>query len=124
MSDEDLSKKLAEYQAIAAQNQNVDISALMINALEKEQENKLSTKQKALGYFISIGFPPFGLIFAVKFYFSGTSDGKKAALYCVLLTVFTIIVTTMLLNILVSSSGQSIDQFKQAPAELNSLLQY
>lgn len=121
MSDQDLAKQLQAYKEVAATNKNVDITALMLNALEKEQANKLPAKQKRIAYFVSLAFPPFGLIYAIKFYFSGAEDGKKAALYCALLTIFVIVITTIFLNVIVSSSGTSVEQLQQAPAQLRSL---
>jgi hypothetical protein len=124
MSDIELAKQLEQLRAEAAGDKKVDISTLMLNALEKERENRLPTRQKNMAYFISITFPPFGLIYAIKFYFSGASDGKRTALYCVLLTIFVIVLTTFVFNIILSSSGTSLEQIQKIkPSDIQGLLQ-
>ncbi|GAC1412317.1 MAG: hypothetical protein NVSMB66_1010 [Candidatus Doudnabacteria bacterium] len=124
MSDADLVKELEQLKAAKAENKEVDISALMLSALEKEQENKVPTPQKLRAYFISLAFPPFGLIYAVRFYFSGSSDGKKTALYCVLLTIFVIALTTFFFNLILSSGNTSVQQIQTIkPADIRNLYQ-
>ncbi len=123
MSDKDLAKELEILKAAGSVNKNIDISALMMNALERQQENKIPASKRRIAYLVSLAFPPFGLIFAVRYFFSEYSDGKKVALVCAVLTLFVITFTTIVFNIIISSSGQSIEQLQQAPAELRSLLE-
>ncbi|MDB4940038.1 MAG: hypothetical protein JWO40_463 [Candidatus Doudnabacteria bacterium] len=124
MSDEALAKELQQYKEIAAVNKNVDISALMLNALEKEQENRLTTRQKTVAYFVTVTFAPFGLIYAVKFYFSGASDGKKTALYIVIITFAVIGIISLMFNAIISTSGTSVQQIQTIkPDDIRSLLQ-
>ncbi len=124
MEDQDLQKKLEAYQELAKQNPNIDVGALMAGALEHQQESNLPTKKKITAYFVSIAFPPFGLIYAIRFYFSGATDGKKAALYCVLLTALTIVVTMMIFNAILSAGGSSVQQLQQInPSDIQSLIQ-
>lgn len=117
-------KEIEQLKLAKAENKQVDISALMLSALEREQENKLPTGQKIRAYFISLAFPPFGLIYAVKFYFSPSSDGKKAALYCVLLTIFAIVITMFFFNLILSAGGTSVQQIQTIkPSDIQGLYQ-
>ena len=52
-SDEELAKKIADYQAAAKNNPNVDVGMLMLNALQTQKQNMVSTKAKRWAYLIS-----------------------------------------------------------------------
>lgn len=124
MGDQDLQKKLDMYKAMAAADPNIDVSKLMADALEADQENNLTSKEKIRAYMISLILPPFGLIYAIKFYFSGKSDGKKAALFCALLTIFTIFISTVLLNAILSAGNTNVQQLQQInPNQIQGLFQ-
>jgi hypothetical protein len=76
MSDQKLEEIVSEY-AELAKDKNIDVAALMANALQQEDTNKLSGKAKKWGYLVSLGVPPFGLGFAAWFFFSDKCDGKR-----------------------------------------------
>ncbi len=119
-----LAEEFARYQELAKNNKNIDVAALMMNAIESQKANQTSTRQKRWAYLISVGLPPFGLIFAAKFYFSGKDDGKSAALVCVILTVISLIIAFLIGLFMFSSSGTSIQQLQQVNVDdLKQLLQ-
>ncbi len=125
MSDEkELENKFQEYQQMAKGDKSVDAAALMMKAMETQAANRISGKQKKWGYLISIALPPIGLIFALKFYFSGKSDGKRAALICVILTTAVLLFLWLIISLLVSSSGLNMNQIQQIhPQDIRDLLQ-
>jgi len=113
MSDKDLEKKIETYQELGKENPNVDVSMLMMNALQNESSSKSSSKSFRWPYLISIGLPPFGLIFAIKYYFSDDENDKQAAKICLLLTIISVIVVYISTKIIFSSSGTNLQQIEQ-----------
>lgn len=123
MSDQKLDEIVTEY-ADLAKDKNIDVAALMMNALKQADENRLSSKTKRWAYLISLGIPPLGLGFALWFYFSDKSDGKSAAIACVLLTVFSIIGSIIFIDMFFSGSGTSVEQIQQIkPTDIYELTQ-
>lgn len=112
MSDEKLESLVNEY-ADLAKNDKIDTTALLMNALEQEDQNKISTKTKRWAYLISIGVPPVGLAFALYFYFSDKSDGKSTAIACVILTAVSGLITIIIFKSILSGSGVSTQQLEQ-----------
>jgi hypothetical protein len=49
-------------------------------------------------YLISLALPPFGLIFAYKFYKSETKDGLDNAMICVVLTCVSLVLYGLIVN--------------------------
>src|SRR3989344_3654009 len=86
MNEDKLAKELEVYKELASKDKKIDVASLVINALQKQEANLLSTGEKRWAYLISLGLPPFGLIFAAKFYYSGKDDGHTAAWICIALT--------------------------------------
>ena len=123
MSDAELLKKLEEYKALAKENKNIDVGTLMLSAMEQQQRNLLSVRLKRWAYLISLAFPPFGLFFAIYFYNSGKEDAKHAALVCVILTVFVVVLLVILFKVFLSTAGVDVNQLQQAPTQLRQLLQ-
>lgn len=124
MSDEKLEEIVTEYAALAKEDKNIDASALLINALEQQNQNKLSPSIKRWAYLISIGLPPLGLLFAFWFYFSGKDDGKSAGIACLILTVISGIISILLIKAIFSGSGTSPEQIQQInPADIYQLTQ-
>ena len=121
--EEELEKKLEEYRALHAENKQVDLAALAMFELEK-QGDFLPSGLKMRAYIISFLFPPFGLIFAVKFYLSSQSDAKRAAYICIGLTAASIIFGLIILRLIFSSVGSSnLEQIEQInPQDLQDLL--
>jgi len=124
MSETDLEKKVADYVTVSKENKNVDVAALMLSALQSEDQNLLPAKTKNWAYLISIGAPPLGLLFAVWFYFGDKSDGKRAALVCVILTVVSGGLFLLMMKIFFASTGSSVSQIQQIkPADVMQLSQ-
>ena len=124
LNDKILSEKLSELQALSKENKNIDVASLMIKALEDHRANQISPTQKRWAYLISLFAPPFGLLFALKFYFGDEDDAKHMAWICVGLTVLSIIATIIFLQVAFSSAGTSVQQIEQIkPSDINQLLQ-
>ncbi len=124
MNEQKLEEQFKQYQELAKGDKNIDVAKLMLTALQTQNANLISTKQKRWAYLISLGVPPFGLIFAIKFYLSGKDDGKQAAIICVALTIFSILIFWLIARSLISSSGVSLDQIQQIkPNDIQQLLQ-
>ena len=124
MSEEDLSKKIETYQRLGQENPNVDVNLLMVNALQAENQKHAANKSYKWPYLISLGLPPLGLIFALKYYFGSDEDEKQPALICVLLTIFSLVLLFAFGKILFSGSGASVQQIEQIkPQDIQQILQ-
>ncbi|MBI3231701.1 MAG: hypothetical protein HYZ51_01310 [Candidatus Doudnabacteria bacterium] len=113
MSDEDLSKKLETYQGIAKENPSVNVNMLMMNALEQENQKLKTSKSHKWAYMVSIGLPPFGLLFALKYYLSGDKEEQTAGNICVALTAVAVLMFYIFSKALFSGSGASIEQIQK-----------
>ena len=113
MSDKDLEQKIETYSELGKENPNVDVNLLMMNALQNERGNKASFKSYRMAYIISLGLPPFGLLYAVKYYFSDDENDKQAAKICILLTIISVIVFFAFSKLIFSNSGISLQQIQQ-----------
>lgn len=124
MSEESLEKEIAEYQKLAANDKKIDIASLTMSALQSHQSNHLPEKQKRWAYLISLVVPPFGLLFAIKFFLTDKDDAKQAAVICIVLTVISITLTVLFMKALLSGSGTSLEQIQQInPEDYQDLLQ-
>jgi hypothetical protein len=123
--DKKLEQTFKEYQDVAKENPNVDMAALMINSLQNQNQNLVSSKAKHWAYIISIGLPPFGLLFAAKYYFlDNRDDAKSVGNICVILTLISVAAFYLLGKMLFSSSGTSIEQIQQIkPSDIQQLYQ-
>ncbi len=123
-SDKKLETQINEYQALAKENPNVDVGLLMVNALQNQKQNSVSAKAKRWAYLISIGVPPIGLLFALRYYMADEDDAKQVAWMCVILTVLSIAVFFIFGKLLLSGSGTSLQQIQQIkPADVKQLYQ-
>ena len=113
MGDEELTKKIDTYQQLAKENPNVDVNMLMASALIQESQKTRANKSRKWPYLISLGLPPFGLLFALKYYLSGDEDDRTAANICVVLTILSVIVFYLFSKALFSGSGASLEQIQQ-----------
>ena len=113
MSDEQLAKKLEAYQQAAKENPSIDINMLMANALAQESQKARIAKSYKWPYLVSIGLPPFGLLFTLKYYLTGDEDDKAAGRICALLTIVAVILFYAFSKALLSGSGASIEQIQQ-----------
>jgi hypothetical protein len=122
--DKELEQQLEQFIDLGKTNPQADTATLATETLEKFEENKVSGKSKAWAYFISLGFPPLGLLLAVHYFFSEKTDAKQVARMCILLTVVSIGAFFIFLQILSSSMGTSYEQIQGIdPNELRELLQ-
>lgn len=113
------------YAALGKDNKNIDVAALMVSALEQTRRDELDAKKKKRAYTVSALIPPFGLIYAVRYYFSDRSDGKKVALVCVILTVFSLAIGWLIGGAMFGNTPTaSLEQMKQVNVDdLKSLIQ-
>ncbi len=124
MNEKRLSETLEEYQKLAKENTNIDLSTLALSALANEHRNTLPQKQKNWAYLISVGLPPLGLLFAVKYYLSDEDDAKTTAHICVALTLVGLIILWISIKVFSSSSGVSLQQIQQIkPGDIQQLTQ-
>jgi hypothetical protein len=121
-----MAETLKQYQEASKNQADVDMASLAIKLLEQQHSTKSTPQsQKIWGYLISLFLPPFGLIFAVRFYFmSDKDDAKKTALICLVLTALSIFITSLLIQFVFSSSGISPAQIQSLdPNEIEYILQ-
>ena len=125
MADEkEIVRKLEQYRELAKENKNIDVAALTASTFEQERRDEIDVGKKRWAYLISAGLPPFGLLIALRYYFSGKTDGKRVALICVILTVAAGLIGWVLAAAMFSSLGTSPSQFQDVKMEdLKSLLQ-
>lgn len=112
-TDKNLEQTLGQYTEAAKENKNIDVAALMLNALQRQDTNRLTAKQKRWAYLVAIALPPLGLLYALKFYFSDEVDAREAAITCVILTVISIFLMWLTFKVLLSGSGTSLEQIQQ-----------
>lgn len=123
-ADEQLSKQIEEYQKVAKENPNVDVALLMTNALLSQKQNSVSAKAKRWAYLISIGVPPFGFLFALKYFWSDEDDARNVAWVCVVLTIIAVAMFWIGGKLLLSGSGTSVQQIEQIkPSDIQQLYQ-
>ena len=124
MDEDKLSKELEAYRQLAKEDKNIDVAGLMIQAISKQEANMLPEKLKRWGFLVSLAVPPFGLLFAAKFYTSGKDDGKQAAWICIALTALSVFVAWLFFKVLLSSSGVSVNQLQQIkPQDIQNLVE-
>lgn len=128
MAHENLEKEFKMYAELARKDKSIDVASLMAAALEKSATNKLPAGKKRWAYLISIGFPPFGLIYAVKYWFSDKDDGRDTAWMCIVLTCVSLMLLVIMGKILLSgptgSSTDTINQIKSiSPKDIQQLTQ-
>jgi hypothetical protein len=77
-----------------------------------------------VAYLVSLGLPPFGLLYAVKYYFGDDENDKQAAKVCIALTIFSVVVFIIFSKLLFSGSGTSLQQIEQIkPQDIQQLTQ-
>jgi hypothetical protein len=104
-SEEEVTRKINDYQELAKSNKNIDVASLMINALEQAQREEVDAKKKKRAYMVSVIAPPLGLFFAVRYFFSDKDDGKRVALICVILTAIALLGAWLIGAMLFSGGG-------------------
>jgi hypothetical protein len=123
-SEEHLAKQVEEYTKAAKENPNVNLGMLMLNALQNEKQNNVSNKAKRWAYLVSIGVPPFGLFFALKYFWGEQDDARNVAWACVALTVISVFMFWLGGKLLLSGSGTSLQQIQQIkPSDIQQMYQ-
>lgn len=112
-SEQKLAEQIGDIAKLAKENKGLDISALMANVLENHKRNLIPSSQKRWAYLVSIGVPPFGLVFALKFYFSDADDGHESAYVCIVLTIISIALVYWFSTSLFSAAHVSPAQIEQ-----------
>lgn len=112
-TEKQLEEQFAEFQELGKQNKDIDVASLMLNSFQNAEQNLVSAKQKRWAYLVSVGVPPFGLLFALKFFFSEEDDARQVAYICILLTIFSIVATAILIKTMFSTAGVSPQQIQQ-----------
>ena len=121
-ADKDLEKKIELYQSVAKDSPNVDMGMLMLNALQNEDKNRVSGKWKKWSYVISLTAPPFGLLFALKFFYSDEDDARDVAWMCVTLTAVGVLLFAITMKVLFSATGANLQQIQQiTPQQIQEL---
>lgn len=123
--DKKLTETLEQYQELAKKDKNLDVAALMLSALQKSEENRVSSKTRKWLYILSLGFPPIGVIFALKYYFfDDHDDARHVANMCLILTALVIILTLIFFKSLFSAAGVTPSQVEQIkPSDIYQLTQ-
>ena len=111
--DKRLESQINEYQALGKENPNVDVGMLMMNALQNQKQNLVSPKAKKWAYLISVGVPPFGLLFALRYYMGDEDDAKTVAWVCIILTIISVLMFWLGGKLLLSGSGTSMEQIQK-----------
>lgn len=112
MKSDKLEKQFKIY-AELAKDKKIDVASLMIHALDTKDANLLSSGQKRWAYIISLGLPPFGLLYALKFWFSGKDDGQDAAWICLVLTAISVMLMVILTKMMFSGTTGQLEQIQQ-----------
>lgn len=105
--EKEIEQQFEQYSQLSKENKGIDAAALMMSALATPEENRVPSRRKRLAYIISVGLPPFGLFFALGYYFfSHKSDAKRTAVICLILTAVSFLVS-LLIGVLIFSSSYS-----------------
>jgi hypothetical protein len=124
MDEEKLAEEIKKIHELALGDKKIDVASLMINALQKHQANLLPVTEKRWAYFLALGVPPLGLLFAIKFYLSDKDDAKDAAMMCVLLTAVSILFLVLFLKVFTDGSGANLDKLQQIkPQDIQEFVQ-
>ena len=111
--DDKLEKQVNEYAQIGKENPNVNVGMLMVNALQNQNKNLISSKSKRWAYLISVGIPLSGFLFALNYYMKDEDDAKQVAWTCIILTVIAVIMFWAGGKLLLGGSGTSVDQISK-----------
>ena len=105
MSHEDkLAEEIANIQALGKEHKDIDTTALINNLFARQTlADTLTPGEKTKAYLVSLLFPPFGLIYMVKFFLRDQVDARRAAWICLALTVLAGIIMIMLTNAILSA---------------------
>ena len=108
-----LAEQIKDYADVAKENPNVDMGLLLSSALQNQNQPVVSSKVRKWAYLVSVALPPFGLLFALKYFFSDESDARQVAWTCVILTAVGIAGLWIGAKLIFSGSGTSVQQIQQ-----------
>ena len=124
-TDDKLNEQFEQFRKLGAENENVDVGALMINALERAKAEEVDRKKARWAYVGSVVLAPLGLFIALYYALSGKPGGKRIALNCVIITVVMLVVGWLTLKMFLSTVTP--DQMRQIqtvnPNDLKAILQ-
>lgn len=87
MADENkLNQQMEEYARLGKEHKDVNVAALMINALEQAQRDEMEQSKKKKAYLVSLFLPPLGYLAALWVLYQDKPDAKKVALNCAIIT--------------------------------------
>jgi len=119
-----LEEQFREFKDLAKEDKNIDAASLMINALENQPKNAVAQKKKTRAYLVSLLLPPFGLLYALKYYLSAESDATQIANVCVILTAIAFLILWLTVRMMLAGSGINLEQIQQInPSDIQQLLQ-
>ncbi len=109
--EEKLAQDIAKVRQLAKENEGIDANMLVMNALKIPGGQFVSARTKRWAFLISLAVPPFGLLFAVKYFLSSETDAKTVGWICVGLTVFSTLLAWITFSFMLS--GTSLEQIQQ-----------
>ncbi len=97
MADErKITEQFEEYARIGKEHKEVDVTSLMMHALEQAQRDEVAQAKKRRAYMVSVFLPPLGYLYALWYFFSDKPDGKKVALNCAIITSVVLLITLLI----------------------------
>ena len=103
-SEEKMAEEIARIQRRGRENKEIEPTALSNNFFQSQaQASTLTSGEKTKAYLVSLLFPPFGLIYVVKFFLRDQADARKTALVCLALTILAGIIMIVLTNSILSA---------------------
>lgn len=118
--EERLNAKLEKIREIARESPGIDEKRLLEDLLLQDKDDYLPASLKTRAYIVSLLFFPFGLYYAVKFFFRAELDARKAAYICLGITVIVFIIGLVAARA-VFSSVPELDQL--SPNQINDLIE-
>lgn len=112
MAEDKINDLVKEY-AELGKDKNVDVASLMLDALQKQTQNVVSSGTKRWVYLVSIGIPPLGYLLAIWFFFRDEYDAKVVAYVCIALTTLSLVLSIVFFKLILSGSGTSVEQLQQ-----------
>jgi hypothetical protein len=100
MTDEDLEKQLSQLADLAETDKEINITELVEKTLAKKYTNQsyVPTNQRRWAYILSLVFPPLGLYFAARFFFSDKKDALDNAAACIVLVCISVVIYGLAIN--------------------------
>jgi hypothetical protein len=124
MGKSKLEEQFETFAKLAKADKNIDVASLMTNALQSHHENSVPASKKRWAYIVSLTAPPLGLFFALKYWFSDQDDGHDVALICIVLTTVSVVSSVLILKIILSGSGASLEQIQTiSPKDIQQLVE-